>query len=238
MRRWNWKKAGAACALVLLMLLVLLGAAERRPVLSGEAIWDSAAQSVFYVRSLDGNGDLKTSGSGFTVTPEGLAVTASHVIRGASQVNVVLPEGRELAKVEVLSRDDVTDVALLRLPEREGGYPYLSVEAQAPKTGEAVYAIGYPLKTVKIISDGVVCSQVSPINGYDRLLVSADFASGMSGGPVLCEHGGVAGIVSATVRTMNGVSISPTTKQLNEAIERQTQAEEAAKAAERSVEAP
>lgn len=211
-----------AALAVLAVLAVLTGAAAQRASLDGDRIYDDSAGAVFYVRSLTESGTLKTAGSGFTVTKEGIALTASHVVRGAARVNVVLPSGEELADVEVLDRDDATDVTVLRLPTRTGGYPFVSLDTLDPRSGERVYAIGYPLKTTKIITEGIVSNPSATINGLGRLLISADLASGMSGGPVISQHGAVVGMASATLRTMNGVSTSPTAAQLRDAAQRFT----------------
>ena len=212
-----------ACA-ALLAAVFLLGAKMQRTEYSGAAIYANNAGAVFYVRAMTAEGKLKTSGSGFTVSADGLALTAAHVIRGADKVHVVLPDGKELADVEVVERDDLTDVAVLRLPARKEAYPFLKLEQEQVDSGEAVYVIGYPLKTVKLIHDGIVSAPTATINGVERLLISAELASGMSGGPVICQHGAVVGLASATVRTMNGVSASPATAQLREAVARcQTQ---------------
>lgn len=48
--------------------------------------------------------------------------------------------------------------------------------------GEAVYALGYPLKNTAIITEGIVNTPAADINGRSRILTSAQVASGMSGG--------------------------------------------------------
>src|SRR5689334_7836449 len=56
----------------------------------------------------------KWSGSGFLFTADGLLVTNSHVIHGASQVRVSFTDGRT-ARGEVLGEDPDTDVAVVRV---------------------------------------------------------------------------------------------------------------------------
>jgi len=215
--KWCNRRFWSVCA-ALFAVALLTGAAAQRKPLDGDRIYDSAAGAVCYVRGLTETGALKTTGSCFTVTRDGVALTAAHVVKGVAEVRVVLPTGAELTGVQVLSRDELTDVAVLRLPQRPEGYTALALEADAPRTGERAYAIGYPLKTAKIMTDGIVSSPRSVINGIERLLISADLASGMSGGPILSQYGGVIGLASATVRTMNGVSTSPTPAQLSAAV--------------------
>lgn len=183
-----------------------------------KTIYANSAGAVFYVRSLDAEEQLKTSGSGFAIEAGGLALTAAHVVKDAHFVHAVLPSGEELADVLTLYLDDKLDIAVLRLPQREQGYEFLTLEGRAPLSGETAYAIGYPLKTVKLVADGIVASPESNINETPRMLITNDLASGMSGGPVVCGAGTVIGIASATLRTMNGVSVSPTTAQIRDAV--------------------
>ena len=206
------------CVAVAATLAPLVFPGGRREY-DAQSLYAASADAVFYLRTLDGDGKLKASGSGFAIDREGLALTASHVLRGGAAVYAVLPDGEELP-VEILDADDETDVAVLRRPARETPYPALRLKAEAPLSGAAVYALGYPLKNVKLIAGGLVSAPEAEINGTPRMLLSANLASGMSGGPVLCADGAVAGISSATLKTMNGVSASPTTGQILDAVER------------------
>ena len=213
----NSKKRWLLTVALIALVAFAVGFAGYKTSMTGQAVYKRADAATFYVRSLNENGELKASGSGFCVSESGLALTASHVINGASAVHAVLNDGSEVT-LSVLSCDTKTDVAVLRLPQRDAAYPFIELESENPESGESVYAIGYPLRTTKIISDGVVSNPDANINGTQRLLISAELASGMSGGPVVCEHGYAVGLNAATLRTMNGVSTSPTLAQLKEAV--------------------
>ena len=217
----NKKRISAIILCLALAAVFLMGAVAGRVSLDGRETYSNAAEAVFYIRALNEEGKLKTSGSGFAVTKSGISITAAHVVKGAAAVHAVMPSGEEVA-LEVLEVNNLTDIAVVKLPAKSGGYRYIPLEKDSAEYGERAYAIGYPLKTAKIISYGIVSSPGAVINGVDRLLVSVDLASGMSGGPVICERGTVIGMSSATLRTMNGVSASPTTAQLRAAVDRYT----------------
>jgi S1-C subfamily serine protease len=63
------------------------------------------------------------SGSGFVFASDGLILTNSHVVDGASIIDVSLPDGRE-ARADVIGQDPDTDIAVIRISA--GDLPSLS----------------------------------------------------------------------------------------------------------------
>ncbi|MCR8635890.1 hypothetical protein [Paenibacillus radicis (ex Xue et al. 2023)] len=57
-------------------------------------------------------------------------------------------------------------------------------------------------------SEGIVNAPRAVINGRDRKLVSIQLVSGMSGGPLMDSFGFAAGILSGSLRTMNGIHLA------------------------------
>ena len=61
----------------------------------------------------------RSSGSGFIIRKDGLIVTNNHVVEGASEIMVNLPDEREY-QATVLGRDPKTDLAVLKVEVRAG----------------------------------------------------------------------------------------------------------------------
>ncbi|WP_054939956.1 S1 family peptidase [Paenibacillus ihuae] len=105
------------------------------------------------------------------------------------------------------------DIAVLDLPSpaaaklADNAYSYLEMRTEAVKHGEAVFALGYPLKNTSIITEGIINTPAAEINGRSRILTSAQVVSGMSGGPLMDAHGRLAGIISGSLRTMNNIHL-------------------------------
>ncbi|NQX60798.1 S1 family peptidase [Paenibacillus qinlingensis] len=178
-----------------------------------EALYENAEKSVFYVRAFREDGTLKDVGTGFVVKPDGTALTAYHVIAGADRISCVWQEAAVEMNCSVVSQDETLDTAVLKLPFAQGSsgkvddYAYLNTRKSKVKHGEKVYALGYPMKDTKIITEGIVNTPRANINGRDRILISAQIVNGMSGGPILDKYGNVIGLISGSLRTMNNIHL-------------------------------
>src|SRR5262249_47282287 len=63
-------------------------------------------------------------GSGFLISPDGLVLTNNHVVEGAVAISVKLDDGRSF-DAQVLGRDPLTDVAVIKLKGEVGKLPSL-----------------------------------------------------------------------------------------------------------------
>jgi S1-C subfamily serine protease len=175
------------------------------------AVVDAVAPAVLSITNLQG-GRPMGSGSGFLITPDGYAVTNSHVVAGGSQL-VAHTEDGDRVDAEIVGDDPATDVALIRLAARELPFVQLS-DSDALRPGQLVVAMGSPLGLQSTVSTGVVSAVGRSMRGRDGRLIdnviqhSAPINPGNSGGPLLDSRGHVVGVNTAIIAFAQGLGFA------------------------------
>jgi S1-C subfamily serine protease len=137
-------------------------------------------------------------GSGLIVSPEGLVLTAAHVVENG-KATIHMHDGTEVGAlpVRVAPREDV---ALLR-PEKPLSLDRcLPLRMEPATTGTEVYAVGAPtsLALAFSLTRGIV-SGYPVVSSHRRLQTDAPVNPGNSGGPIVDAAGGALGVVSFKV---------------------------------------
>ncbi len=151
-------------------------------------------------------------GSGVIIDASGIIVTNDHVIRGASQIHVVLADGRQL-DAEVIGSDADADLAVLKVLSKTP-LPAAKLGTSADlMIGESVVAIGSPLGLKKTVTVGVVSALGRTIRQADRVFndfiqTDASINPGNSGGPLLNIDGEVIGINSAIIASAQNIGFA------------------------------
>ncbi|QSQ22611.1 Do family serine endopeptidase [Pyxidicoccus parkwayensis] len=152
-------------------------------------------------------------GSGFIVDARGLVLTNNHVVEGATEIHVQLPDGREL-NAKVMGTDPLTDVAVLRLqlPPDTKALPVVRLgDSDALRVGDWVVAIGNPFGLSSSVSLGIVSAKAREIgaSAYDEFLqTDAAINPGNSGGPLFNMKGEVVGINTAIIGGGSGIGFA------------------------------
>jgi S1-C subfamily serine protease len=136
-------------------------------------------------------------GSGFIYDASGLILTAGHVVDGAQQVQVRLADGTRLTGT-VVGTDDSTDVAVVRIPQREG-LPVAKLATGVPlQVGQMAIAIGSPFGLDQTVTAGIVSavgrSTETPGGVIPAVQTDAPINSGNSGGALVDRQGRIIGI--------------------------------------------
>ncbi len=93
-------------------------------------------------------------GSGVIISPDGYILTNNHVVDGATDVLVTLPDRREF-KAKVIGADSKTDIAVIRIDA--ANLPAITVGDSAKlQIGDSVLAIGNPYGVGQTVTMGIV----------------------------------------------------------------------------------
>jgi serine protease Do len=140
------------------------------------------------------------SGSGVIVSPEGLILTAGHVVRGAEEMTVVFPDGTHV-QGKVLGANYSRDAAMIQITDK-GPWPYAKIgHSKDLTTGDLVVALGHaggydPVRTPPVRFGRVISHDTSP-NSSGFLNTDCTLIGGDSGGPLFDLEGRVIGIHSS-----------------------------------------
>ena len=93
-------------------------------------------------------------GSGFITSSDGVILTNAHVVDGANEVDVTLPDGRSFSG-KVLGSDPVTDVAVVKVAASNLPVAPLGDSARV-RSGEWAIAIGNPLGLDNTVTAGII----------------------------------------------------------------------------------
>ena len=147
--------------------------------------------------------EVKSSGSGVVISPDGYVITNDHVVENASMIIVTLPGGEEY-EAEVIGVDQLTDLALLKLDGEN--FPYVKTgNSDNLIIGEWVIALGNPFGLFDVNQQPT--ATVGIVSGKDmdfgqqgarvfQGMIQTDAAinPGNSGGPLVNVLGEIIGI--------------------------------------------
>ncbi len=188
-----------------------------RMVSSSYSPWGSDPFEGFFRDFFGEQMQRKTSslGSGVIIDPAGLIITNAHVVHRATEINIVLHDGRGLKAVEIAS-DDLNDLALLAIvpPVPLDLRPIAIACPGELYLGETVIAVGNPYGLGSSISKGILsaANREAAFQGKvifsDILQTDAAINPGNSGGPLVNILGEMIGINTAIHREAHGIGFA------------------------------
>jgi serine protease Do len=177
------------------------------PPSGAEGVYASAPPRLLQIRTLLSDAGRQTStGSGFLVSSDGLAITNYHVVSDVAlepktyRLEYTAADGSH-GDVTLLAVDLPNDLALVRVDKHDA--PFFSFDKAALdgslQKGERVYSLGNPLDLGFTIIEGTYNGLVEH-NYSDHIHFTGALNPGMSGGPAVNAQGEVLGINVATRR--------------------------------------
>lgn len=153
-----------------------------------------------------------TVASGFVLDQNGAAVTTCHVLRSPEvETFVAMTSAGDVFPVrEVLAANEADDLAVVQLALPPGkvltALPLAAGEPAAP-VGARVRVISHPERHFYLLTEGIIARYLDWPRGSNtirRVAITADFAVGSSGAPVLNERGEVVAVVCETHTVFSG----------------------------------
>ena len=147
-------------------------------------------------------------GSGVIVDASGLIVTNNHVIRGGTDIRVVLADKREFA-AKLLLADERSDLAVLKIDVGEEELAALPFgDSDTLEVGDLVLAIGNPFGVGQTVTSGIVSALARTQVGISdyQFFIQTDAAinPGNSGGALVNMAGELVGINTAIFSRSGG----------------------------------
>jgi len=149
----------------------------------------------------------QTLGSGVIVSAQGqgYVLTNNHVIAHATDIQVLLYDGR-IAKAMLVGADEETDLAVLKIDASNLPVIHMADQQQL-RAGDVALAIGNPLGLNQTVTMGIVSAvgrQLNSASAEDFIQTDAAINLGNSGGALINTEGELIGINTLLIGKASG----------------------------------
>jgi len=154
-----------------------------------------------------GKQTLQGLGSGVIVSPDGYILTANHVVSGAEEIMIGLGTELRKYKAKKIGTDPGTDVALLKIDERN--LPGITfADSDKARAGDIVLAVGNPFGLRQTVTMGIISAVgrggVGIVDYENFIQTDAAINMGNSGGALVDIKGELLGVNTAIFSRSGG----------------------------------
>jgi serine protease Do len=146
-------------------------------------------------------------GSGIIVSQDGYILTNNHVVEGADEVKVALPDEKTVYDATVVGTDPQTDIAVVKVAAEN--LPSITfADSGKIEVGDVTLAIGDPFGVGQTVTMGIVSAKdrggIGITNYEDFIQTDASINPGNSGGALVDAEGRLVGINTAILSRTGG----------------------------------
>ena len=146
-------------------------------------------------------------GSGVIMTHSGYIITNQHVIDGADEILISLPDGRS-SEAELIGQDRESDIAVLHIPLNSLQNIQIANNKDKVQVGDIALAIGNPLNVGQTVTMGIISATGRNrvgLNTFENFIqTDAAINPGNSGGALINAKGDLIGINTAIFSQSGG----------------------------------
>jgi len=146
-------------------------------------------------------------GSGVIIASNGYIVTNNHVVEGADEIVITLPDDEKEYKAKIIGQDPKTDLAVVKIEAKELHVSKFG-DSSNLQEGDVVFAIGNPFGVGETITHGIISALNKNnvgLNQYENFIqTDASINPGNSGGALVDSRGALIGINSAILSKSGG----------------------------------
>jgi S1-C subfamily serine protease len=166
-----------------------------------------------------GQTDVKATGTGFFIAPNGLIVTNYHVVETAKQIVVdVLDSTSQTYKsyqAQVVLNDADNDLSIIKINDDQFKPIFSKIEyglGNSFDLGSTVYTLGFPLALSGMgsqeakFTDGKISAKTGYNGAINSFQTTIPVQPGNSGGPIFNNNGDLIGIINSKIAKADNVS--------------------------------
>jgi S1-C subfamily serine protease len=188
---------------------------------NADEIYERSSAANFYIEVFENeemfnNSEASVGGSGFFVTPSGVALTAYHVFVYNPYMRIATTDGQTYSKIELLWGDPYRDLAVIKIGKTSddgktvNAFPYLPLgDSSLIANGERIFTLSNPEGHTDTITEGIISNKSRAVNdqNYKQIQFSAAVSHGSSGGALINRYGEAIGVILGAFNAGNDLNL-------------------------------